>query len=107
MTTTAQLRELLAKATPGPLVYDGELRAAHAHESDRGIVDYIYDKDDGELIAAAINALPTLLKLAEAANNATHHWQRACQAEPGAGRIADNAMVKLTEALREFEGDGK
>jgi hypothetical protein len=62
-----QLRELLHKADSVPWVNDGKsLRSALAHASD-DIVDYVYDLENAELIVAAVNALPALLAIAEAA----------------------------------------
>lgn len=64
-----QLRELAAKAAPTPWVNDGKsLRSLAAHATD-DIVDYVYDLEDAELIVAAVNALPALLAVADAAGD--------------------------------------
>ena len=62
-----RLRELLAKAAPGPWIAEGSsFRSTTSHPTDE-IVDYVYDLADAQFIVAAINALPALLAIAEAA----------------------------------------
>jgi len=96
--TTEELRRMLAEATPGPW-----------HTGSMGSCDRIYSQDgdliaetwestleDAALITAAINALPALLAVAEAA----HDWRNAYESNDPSDK-AFEAMNAALDALRE------
>jgi len=86
MTTLNELRELMEKATPGPLFFDDQTQdvvSAHIPEGRSAAIAHVVAKvdpnervrkcrwaADGQLIASAINALPALIAIAEAAQEA-------------------------------------
>lgn len=80
-----RLRELLAKATPGPLhaeEVDGSWCVAREPSTPNGagfaVDGKCWKQADAELIAEAINALPALLALAEAVMDAPEREVRLC-----------------------------
>ena len=68
MTTLDELARLLAEATPGPWKQDSSLVYAGGFHGDCFDTEQWCASDaDAALIAAAVNALPKLLRLARAA----------------------------------------
>lgn len=64
----SELRALLAKATPRPWEPNTEIRGwAQVLSASGRICGEVYHASDAALIAAAVNALPALLDVAEAA----------------------------------------
>ena len=81
-TTLKGLRKLLDKATPGIWVNNPVYECVHSSWEDcklKPIVHYSHNnpvsKNDAELIAAAINSLPALIAIAEAAQRVSlYDW---------------------------------
>jgi hypothetical protein len=99
MTDIKKLRELLAKATPGPWVVDEDNREGykwnnHIVNNEGRIAFMAHKPGDNEqweaaahLIVAAVNALPALLdeveRLREAAGPFLEEWLRRDHLKPG------------------------
>lgn len=114
----ARLRELLARATPGPWVpkhaktvfLDGG--AEHEIRGPRGVtIARLYNSGDDarqetntSLIAAAVNSLPDLLALVEAQREAlenVHEALRAVHVFPNTRPLASAALAVVRAALGE------
>ena len=77
--TLDELRRLLAEATPGPwFTYEWDVWASDAHGEEFVVYSNPHTKPDADLIVAAVNALPALLRVAEAAQ----HQRDMSGAEP-------------------------
>ena len=84
MTTTQQLKDLLGRATPGPwsikwefnIFGPGERLTANCGgtSSNRGDGEYAMNIANTKLVAEAVNALPALLAVVEAAENVRAEW---------------------------------
>lgn len=94
---TTELRKLLAKATPGPWMLDewspsdylDGIQVDARATGPRGSV-FWSDKQDARIIVAAVNALPALLDVVEAA-------REACESGPW---VDDQCpMARLARAL--------
>lgn len=89
----AELRALLAASTPGPWDADEEGYVRTMIGQDRYTVadcSFRYE-EDAALICAAVNALPALLEIAEAARRVTESDDDC------------TALVDLGDALRKLE----
>lgn len=107
-----QLQKLLDEATPGPceLLNDdwacaikvGDVYMQAPYQPPHGRGECKRWRADGALFAAARNALPALLKVAEAAQRLVNPGTLpACLTEQA--RFHTNAMVELGKALSELE----
>ena len=72
-----QLRELLANATPGPWGVERDGMEPSSWVTPHGA--FSHHDPDNELIAAAVNALPALLDIAEAAQRTASFDLRAAK----------------------------
>ena len=107
------LEGLLKRATPGPWRWwtsnsyrrlssdatgkDGDVLHGDTHRD--GITDVVGREEDRDLIVAAVNALPDLVKLAKAAEDCLRY-------RPGTRRHKD-AEETMRIALARLDGDGK
>lgn len=119
--TITDLRALLAKATPGPLKLHG--CDEHGYTPDPGLLcygvrgadrGYARTQADRELHCAAVNALPALLDVAEAAEAAygalaglhvANHPQEAMGSWVAELRDLGNALVGLRVVPNVHGGD--
>ena len=75
MSTVGMLRELEAKATPGPWFWDTRISLRPFTACvDSGYADLPHKEADGALIAAMRNAMPALLRVADAAKARFEVW---------------------------------
>jgi hypothetical protein len=114
--TLAQLRALLAAGTPGPWEWEGESEpvgnddngiAAQSgglicnmqfHANHRTVMAHggeLYDHADARLIAAAVNALPALLDVAELADEFGEYARTTFDDNPKERTTCDNCGVTL------------
>ena len=109
MNTIAKLREMEAKATKGPWDTNGSWRVfAGLHTETLKVVCYSgnniqtrtqINNDNIDLCAAARNALPTLLAIAEAAGKVKEAWHRSKNV-PGP---LDMAIIELSSHIDKLE----
>lgn len=115
--TTQMLRELLAKATPGPygytrrthtpIVYANHVEDGHPYYGKTiAMVPWI-DDANGELLAAAVNALGALLDVVDAAERYSHVRVAGCLCcNPEACDACPLCpKCELDAALRAFHGE--
>ena len=97
MTTTpetiAELKRLLAEATPGPWLHETMAKCVSGGTPLRAICRWSADRNDADLIVAAVNALPDLLAHIEAA-----------QAQV---KVLREALVKISNHRPGIGGDGQ
>ena len=98
--TTEELRRLLSEATPGPWhINKDSLEDLVCSPSGTLIAEtQLRIPDDAALIAAAVNALPALLAVVEAA----HDWRNAYESNDPSDK-AFEAMNAALDALSEVE----
>lgn len=116
----ARLRELLKAGTPGPwaYVFDGDgyaltdspdvPRGRMTPDPSRVVqIGETHDEPDAALIAAAINALPALLDVVEAANeahNCVDHVDNCCRDWCDPCRCGAESQDRLRRALDAMRG---
>lgn len=102
----AALRELLAKATPGPWDWDGDGPAAvFALDADGAQDAHVADSSplDAALICAARNAVPGLLDRIEALERSVEFYRNAADQQDMAVAAKQERIASLEAALREAD----
>lgn len=101
---TQHIRSLLAKATPGPWTQSG-IDVLQVHHTTRDVWYLPRSEADTALTVAAINALPALLAVVEAAEVVNRQvWDGA---EPKDAYAADCALSEALEGLNNNDKESK
>jgi hypothetical protein len=91
--TIAELKRLLAEATPGPWLHETMAKCVSGGTPLRAICRWSADRNDADLIAAGRNALPSLLADIEMLRDALVKISNHRPGIGGDGQIARKALA--------------